>query len=156
MSLLPVIFLATIIYILLIIPLVVGLFSMYYASKQLEVGNVSISVTAKILGFYFVSGSLFFIVFAIFAMQPFSLFTSINKNPYLNMFVLVMLFSVLGVFFVMHFKTFFLFVKRFYNINLTKKVFFYISATVTVWFLVGFYVPAIKLFLFYSELAMGK
>ena len=62
MSLLPVIFLATIIYILLIIPLVVGLFSMYYASKQLEVGNVSISVTAKILGFYFVSGSLFFIV----------------------------------------------------------------------------------------------
>ena len=156
MSLLPVVFLATIIYLVLIIPLFVGLFSMYYASKQLEVGVVSLSTTARILGFYFVSGSLFFIIFALFAMQPFYQFTLINKNPYLNIFVLLLLFIVLMFFFTLHFKTFFLYVKRFYKIDLVKKIFFYITITITIWFLAGFYFPAIKLFLFYSEVAMNK
>ncbi len=156
MSLLPVVFLATVIYLILIIPLVVGLFAMYYVSKQLEVGDVSIGATAKILGFYFASGSLFFIVFAIFTMQPFSLFTSMNKNPYLNIFVLLLLLFISGVFFFIHFKTFFLFVKRFYHIDLVKKIFLYVSATATIWFLVGFYFPALKMFLYYSEIAMSR
>jgi hypothetical protein len=156
MSLLPVVFLATVIYLILIIPLIVGVFAMYYVSKQLEVGDVTIGNTAKILGFYFFSGSLFFSVFAVFTIQPFSIFTEMNKNPYLNILVLLLLLFVLIVFVVIHFKTFFLFVKRFYKISLVKRIFFYFSATATVWFLVGFYFPAIRLFLLYSELAMSR
>lgn len=156
MNLLPFVFLATIIYLILIAPLLIGVFVVYFVSKQMELEDVTLGNTMKIMSFYMFSGFLFFFIFVIFAANPFANFSVINNNPYLAIVILVSLIATLAFFISVHFKTFFLYVKRFYDMPTVKKIVLYVSTTAAVYFLASFYIPAIQIFLYYSEMAVSR
>jgi len=156
MNLFPFVFLATVIYLILIAPLLIGVFVVYFVSRQMELEDVTFGGTMKIMSFYMLSGFLFFSIFVIFAANPFANFSVINNNPYLAIVILVLLFATLTFFISIHFKTFFLYVKRFYDMSAVKKIVLYASTTAAVYFLASFYIPALRIFLYYSEMAVSR
>lgn len=156
MNLLPFVFFATVIYLILIAPLFIGIFVVYFVSRQLDIEDVTLGSTAKIMSFYMLSGFLFFSIFLIFAVNPFANFSLINTNPYLAIVILALLMATVIFFFFIHFKTFFLYVKRFYEMPMVNKVVLYASTTAAVYFLTSFYIPALKAFLYYSEMAVSR
>ena len=156
MSLFVIVFLATLICIGFVLPFIFAVSLMYYVGKQLEIGDVSLGNILKTILFYFFSGIIFLSIFFVFAIRPFAKISAINHNPYLAIFLLSSLLAIGAFCFIIHFKTFYVFVKRFYDMDLVKKIFLYISTTATVYFLMWFYVPAIKIFLYYSEIALSK
>lgn len=156
MTIFQAVVLSTLIYIILIIPMAIGVGLMYYVGKKLELGDISIGNIFKSIGFYFLSGSIFFSIFSIFTVNPFANFSYINNSPYFSIIILLILLSIIALFVVLHFKTFNLFIKKFYDLDLSKQIFLYCTTGVTVYFLVQFYLPAIQIFLGYTQLALAK
>ena len=156
MTLLSAIFLSFLIYIILVIPIIVGVFLMYYVSKKMEVGNVTIKNTLKLVGFYFLSISIFIAIFSMFTVRPFANFSKINNNGYVSIFILFILLAVSLFFIFLHFKVFSLFAKNIYSVVSAKNIFLYLSTGMTVYFLIFFYVPALQIFLHYTQISLAR
>lgn len=153
MSLLPIIWLAILIYIALLIPLFLGIFIVYFVCKQLNLRDVSIGITAKIISFNALISFIFFAVFAAFAVRPLIKFNAINSNPYLTIFVLLGVLATFVFFIFIHFKTFSLFLKGFYDVKQTRKIILYITTTAATYFLLAFYLPVLRFALIAGEMA---
>lgn len=153
MDLLTAIWNAILIYIALLIPLFLGVFIIYFISKQLDLKNVSITTTFKIISFNVLASFIFFAIFAAFAIQPIVKFNEINNNPFLSLIVLFGVFATFAFFIFIHFKTFLLFVKGFYRVKRTRSVILYTTTTIATYALLILYLPILRFALIAGEMA---
>jgi len=153
MDLLSAIWTAILIYIALLIPLFLGVFVVYFISKQLDLKNVSIISTFKIIAFNVLASFVFFAIFAAFAIQPIIKFNEINDNPFLSLIVLLGAFATFAFFIFVHFKTFSLFVRGFYRVKKARSIILYTTTTIATYMLLIFYLPVLKFTLLAGEMA---
>ncbi|MBT4433470.1 hypothetical protein HOC90_03925, partial [Candidatus Falkowbacteria bacterium] len=113
-------------YLFLLIPLVVSVFCVNLVSKKLDIEEVEVGNTIKLISFHLAEGFVLFTVFAIFAGRPYSNFVSAVSNPYMTLVMLIAILLTAGFFVYIHFNIFSLYLKRFYDMPLVKKILLYV------------------------------